>query len=49
MHFFTASTLNRFVARLDEHFDVETSPVPVVTLSRATLPRRPTVLVLPGH
>lgn len=48
MHFFTTATLNRFVARLDEHFDVEISPVPVVTLSRATLPRRPTVLVLPG-
>jgi hypothetical protein len=49
MHFFGVSTLQRFVTRLDEHFEVETSPGPVVTLSRATLPRKPTVLVLPGY
>ncbi len=49
MHFFGVSTLQRFVARLGEHFAVETSPIPVVTLSRATLPRQPTVLVLPGY
>lgn len=49
MHFFGASTLQRFVTRLDEHFEVETSAVPVITLSRATLPRKPTLLVLPGY
>lgn len=49
MHFFSVGGLERFVARLDEHFEVEVSPVPVVTLSRATLPRKPTVLVLPGY
>ena len=49
MHFFGIATLQRFVSRLGEHFAVETSPIPVVTLSRATLPVRPTVLVLPGY
>ena len=49
MHYFGTSTLARFVARLDEHYAVETNPLPVVTLSRATLPREPTVLVLPGY
>jgi L-ascorbate metabolism protein UlaG (beta-lactamase superfamily) len=48
MHYFGTSTLQRFVSRLGEHFAVETSPIPVVTLSRATLPSEPTVLVLPG-
>jgi L-ascorbate metabolism protein UlaG (beta-lactamase superfamily) len=49
MHFFGQSTLARFLARLGEHYAIETNPIPVVTLSRATLPRQPTVLVLPGH
>ena len=49
MHFFGTATLQLFVSRLGEHFSVETSPIPVVTLSRATLPVRPTVLVLPGY
>ncbi|HET7716623.1 MAG TPA: MBL fold metallo-hydrolase, partial [Bauldia sp.] len=49
MHYFGASTLARFIGRLGEHYTVETSPIPVVTLSRATLPRERTVLVLPGY
>ena len=49
MHYFGQSTLARFLARLEEHYAVEMNPIPVVTLSRATLPREPTVLVLPGY
>jgi len=49
MHYFGQATLARFLARLGEHYAIETSPIPVVTLSRATLPRMPTVPVLPGH
>jgi L-ascorbate metabolism protein UlaG (beta-lactamase superfamily) len=49
MHYFGQATLARFLARLGEHYAIETSPIPVVTLSRATLPRMATVLVLPGH
>lgn len=48
MHFFDVSTLQRFVARLGDHYAIETSGVPTVTLSRGKLPRRQTVLVLPG-
>ena len=50
MHYFGTATLARFLSRLDEaDYAVEMNPIPVVTLSRATLPREPTVLVLPGY
>jgi L-ascorbate metabolism protein UlaG (beta-lactamase superfamily) len=49
MHYFTVATLARFTSRLGEHFAIETNATPRITLSRATLPVRPTVLVLPGH
>jgi L-ascorbate metabolism protein UlaG (beta-lactamase superfamily) len=49
MHFFGPSTLNRFLSSAREHFAVEFSDTAAVTLSRATLPKRPKILVLPGH
>jgi len=49
MHFFGSSTLNRFLASARKHFPVEFSDTAVVTLSRATLPKSPKILVLPGH
>ncbi|MFC4174051.1 MBL fold metallo-hydrolase [Microvirga sp. GCM10011540] len=49
MHFFGSSTLNRFLASAREHFAVEFSDRPAITLSRASLPNSPKVLVLPGH
>jgi L-ascorbate metabolism protein UlaG (beta-lactamase superfamily) len=49
MHFFGASTLNRFLASAREHFPVEYSDTAAVSLSRANLPKRPKILVLPGH
>jgi L-ascorbate metabolism protein UlaG (beta-lactamase superfamily) len=49
MHFFGASSLARFIDRLGEHYAVEMSETPWVILTRSTLPRTPTVLVLPGH
>jgi L-ascorbate metabolism protein UlaG (beta-lactamase superfamily) len=49
MHFFEASTLNRFLASAREHFPVEFSDGPTMTLSRSTLPKSPKVLVLPGQ
>ena len=48
MHYFGAATLNRFLLKLDENFDVELSRVPEVIVSVRTLPERPKVLVLPG-
>lgn len=49
MHYFGQSTLNGFLTRLGENFAVEMSDGPDVTVSVATLPQTPTVLVLPGY
>jgi L-ascorbate metabolism protein UlaG (beta-lactamase superfamily) len=49
MHFFGSSTLNRFLASAREHFPVEFSDTAAITLSRARLPSRPKIVVLPGH
>jgi len=47
MHFFGLSTLNRFLASARAHFPVEFGNSASITLSRATLPNSPKVLVLP--
>jgi L-ascorbate metabolism protein UlaG (beta-lactamase superfamily) len=47
MHYFGQSTLARFLAALDENFDVETNAGPEITVSPATLPKTTKVLVLP--
>ena len=49
MHYFSSFTLNRFLARMRQDFDVETSMIPQVVVSKATLPTKPKVLVLPGY
>jgi len=49
MHYFGPTTLNRFLTRMGEHYEVVISDVSSITLSRDTLPFRPTVLVLPGY
>lgn len=49
MHFFDQYTLARFLDRARQNFDVERAEVPTVVVSRATLPAKPKVLVLPGH
>ena len=50
MHYFSLYTLQRFLDRVrNQSWEVETSPVPTVTLSRATLPPAPKILVLPGR
>ncbi len=49
MHFFGPSTLNRFINRSRELWAVEMRPEPVLVVSKATLPARPTVIVLPGN
>jgi len=42
--------LNNFLQRLQKlDWDVERSTVPSVVLSRASLPAKPKVLVLPGR
>jgi hypothetical protein len=49
MHYFSSFTLNRFLARMRQDFDVETSMIPQVVVSKTTLPAKPKVLVLPGY
>ncbi|QRM34414.1 MBL fold metallo-hydrolase [Microvirga sp. VF16] len=49
MHFFGSSTLNRFLASARAYFPVEFSDTAAIILSRATLPKNPKILVLPGH
>jgi L-ascorbate metabolism protein UlaG (beta-lactamase superfamily) len=49
MHFFDPYTLDRFVRRAQEKWPVEVANIPRVVISKATLPKSPKVLVLPGH
>ena len=50
MHFFSRYTLERFLGRARElKWEVETSPVPTIVLSKTTLPTTPKVLALPGR
>jgi L-ascorbate metabolism protein UlaG (beta-lactamase superfamily) len=48
MHYFGPDVLGRFLDRIGNHYPVERSDSPHVVLSRATLPNRTTILVLPG-
>jgi len=48
MHFFSSFTLNRFLDRMRQDFEVEKSPIPSLVISKTTLPVKPKVLVLPG-
>jgi L-ascorbate metabolism protein UlaG (beta-lactamase superfamily) len=49
MHYFSAYTLNGFLERARALFDVETSDIPSVVVSKTTMPAKPKVLVLPGR
>lgn len=48
MHYFGPSVLARFIARLGDRYSVTMNGTPHVTLSRASLPPKPEILVLPG-
>lgn len=49
MHFFGPSTLARFIDLASKDYRIVTSESPHVVLSRSTLPKEPTLMVLPGH
>ena len=49
MHFFSAYTLDRFLQRVRQDWDVELAQIPSVVVSKSDLPPKPKVLVLPGH
>ena len=49
MHYFSAYTLDRFLARVRQEWDVQIAEVPSTIVSKTNLPAKPKVLVLPGH
>jgi L-ascorbate metabolism protein UlaG (beta-lactamase superfamily) len=49
MHYFSAFTLERFLQRARQDWDVQIAEVPSVLVSKSSLPAKPKVLVLPGH
>ena len=49
MHYFSALTLERFLDRARQDWEVSINDTPSILLSRAKLPKDPKVLVLPGH
>ncbi len=49
MHFFNPYTLARFLDRAAQTWPVEHTDIPSFVVSKATLPDKPKVLVLPGH
>ena len=49
MHYFSAYTLERFLARMRQNWEVQVAEAPSVVLSKTSLPSKPEVLVLPGQ
>lgn len=49
MHYFSSYTLDRFLQRARQEWDVETADIPSTLISKTTLPQKPKILVLPGR
>ena len=49
MHYFSMFTLERFLERARQEWDVETAAVPSLVVSKTSLPAKPKVLVMPGR
>ena len=49
MHYFSSYTLNRFLDRVRQEWEVEIAPLPSMLVSKTNLPEKPKVVVLPGH
>jgi L-ascorbate metabolism protein UlaG (beta-lactamase superfamily) len=49
MHYFSAVTLDHFLQRVRQEWDVDVAEIPSLVVSKTTLPAKPKVLVLPGH
>jgi L-ascorbate metabolism protein UlaG (beta-lactamase superfamily) len=49
MHYFSAFTLNRFLDRMREKFDIDINETPSIVVSKTNLPAKPKVVVLPGR
>ena len=49
MHYFSAYTLDRFLQRVRQEWEVEIAEIPSLVVSKTSLPAKPKVLVLPGR
>ncbi len=49
MHFFSEFTLERFLDRARQNWEIKTADIPSIRVSKSTLPAETEVLVLPGH
>jgi hypothetical protein len=49
MHVFSPYTLDRFLEAMGSIYETERSMTSTLVVSRATLPVKPKMLVLPGH
>ena len=49
MHFFSSFTLERFLGKAREKFEVEFNGTPSLVISKSTLPAKPKFVVLPGR
>ena len=49
MHYLSAYTLDRFLQRVRQDWEVEIAGIPSMVVSKTSLPAKPKVLVLPGH
>jgi hypothetical protein len=49
MHFFSSYTLDRFLQRVRQDWDVEIADIPSMVVSKTSLPAKPKVMVLPGR
>jgi len=49
MHYFSAYTLDHFLQRIRQDWEVEMAQVPSLVVSKTNLPAKPKVIVLPGH
>jgi L-ascorbate metabolism protein UlaG (beta-lactamase superfamily) len=49
MHYFSTFTLQRFIGRIQQKYDVEYGDTPSTVVSRAKLPPKPKLIVLQGY
>jgi hypothetical protein len=49
MHIFGPGTLERFLDKVSAIYEIERAEVPTLVVSRATLPKKPKMIVLPGR
>ncbi len=49
MHYFSGYSLDRFLARMRQEWEIEVLEIPSTVISKTTLPVKPKILVMPGR